>query len=253
MSRHATLGENPDFYNLFPPKIACPVSYPIPYSCLDDKMLNYKEHLSKSSHSRPDENSLGVVLHVGVAFFKQFIVAVKQDLVIHRSIKGLHCTWLVPCTRASSDGVDISDSGEWIHLKRGVAPWRVWPNWSTWTLHHALRWDSHLVESQEGLETKVGPRIDLVERLFGNRALVWCLAGIDYEMPELDSDDLILGSGLCPWSPTVALYVSLNSDVEVVLMCLDSLRLPSCTRNPHISSSISIVKIIKESVFLQLA
>ncbi|KAI5653746.1 hypothetical protein M9H77_30933 [Catharanthus roseus] len=27
-------------------------------------------------------------------------------------------------------------------------------------------------------------------RLFGNQALVWCLAGVDYEMPELDSDDL---------------------------------------------------------------
>ncbi|KAI5673498.1 hypothetical protein M9H77_13862 [Catharanthus roseus] len=27
-------------------------------------------------------------------------------------------------------------------------------------------------------------------RLFCNRALVWCLAGIDYEMPELGSDGL---------------------------------------------------------------
>ncbi|KAI5659113.1 hypothetical protein M9H77_27906 [Catharanthus roseus] len=60
------------------------------------------------------------------------------------------------------------------------------------------------------------------ERLFGNRALVWCFAGIDYEMPELGSDDLVLGSGLDPWSPKAA------------LICLDSLRLPSCTRNPHV-------------------
>ncbi|KAI5668015.1 hypothetical protein M9H77_17868 [Catharanthus roseus] len=36
------------------------------------------------------------------------------------SIRGLHYTWLVPRTRASTDGVDISDSGEWIHLKRRV-------------------------------------------------------------------------------------------------------------------------------------
>ncbi|KAI5667215.1 hypothetical protein M9H77_17068 [Catharanthus roseus] len=28
--------------------------------------------------------------------------------------------WLIPRTRASSDGVDVLDSGEWIHLKRGV-------------------------------------------------------------------------------------------------------------------------------------
>ncbi|KAI5654398.1 hypothetical protein M9H77_31585 [Catharanthus roseus] len=41
------------------------------------------------------------------------------DLVFG-SIRGLHCKWLVPRTRASSDGVDVSDSGEWIHLKRGV-------------------------------------------------------------------------------------------------------------------------------------
>ncbi|KAI5672636.1 hypothetical protein M9H77_13000 [Catharanthus roseus] len=51
---------------------------------------------------------------------------------------------------------------EWIHLKRGIAPQRVLPNWSMWTPHHALRWDGSLVESQEGLETKVGPRADLV-------------------------------------------------------------------------------------------
>ncbi|KAI5659870.1 hypothetical protein M9H77_28663 [Catharanthus roseus] len=41
------------------------------------------------------------------------------DLVFG-SVRGLQCTWLVPRTRASSDGVDDSDSGEWIHLKRGV-------------------------------------------------------------------------------------------------------------------------------------
>ncbi|KAI5676598.1 hypothetical protein M9H77_07548 [Catharanthus roseus] len=41
------------------------------------------------------------------------------DLVFG-SVKGLHYTWLVLHTRASSDGVDISDSREWIHLKRGI-------------------------------------------------------------------------------------------------------------------------------------
>ncbi|KAI5662616.1 hypothetical protein M9H77_21939 [Catharanthus roseus] len=124
------------------------------------------------------------------------------------------CTWLVFRTRASSDGIDNSDSGEWIHLKRRVVSWRVWPNRSTWTPHHALWWDGRLVESQEGLEAKVGPKIDLVERLFGNRALVWCLAGIDYDMPKFDSDDLFVGSRPCPSSPTVAPCVSLHSDVE---------------------------------------
>ncbi|KAI5650119.1 hypothetical protein M9H77_36124 [Catharanthus roseus] len=43
------------------------------------------------------------------------------DLVFG-SIRGLYCTWLVPRTRASSHGVDVSYLGEWIHLKRGVDP-----------------------------------------------------------------------------------------------------------------------------------
>ncbi|KAI5682846.1 hypothetical protein M9H77_04074 [Catharanthus roseus] len=73
-------------------------------------------------------------------------------------------------------------------------------------------------------------------RLFCNRALVWCSAGIDYKMLELGSNDLVLGSELCPWSPTVALHVLLNLGIEVALMCLDSLRLSNCAPNPYISS-----------------
>ncbi|KAI5674060.1 hypothetical protein M9H77_14424 [Catharanthus roseus] len=42
------------------------------------------------------------------------------DLVFG-SVRGLHCTWLVPCMRASSGGMDDSDSGKWIYLKRGAA------------------------------------------------------------------------------------------------------------------------------------
>ncbi|KAI5657702.1 hypothetical protein M9H77_26495 [Catharanthus roseus] len=91
------------------------------------------------------------------------------------------------------------------------------------TLHHALRWDGRLVESQKGLETKAGLRADL-------------------EMPELISDDLVMGSELCPKSPTVALHVLSNSSVEAELMCLDSLRLPSCVQTLHVGSSINIVK-----------
>ncbi|KAI5650487.1 hypothetical protein M9H77_36492 [Catharanthus roseus] len=128
--------------------------------------------------------------------------------------------------------VDDLDSGEWIHLKRGVVPWRAWPNRSTWTPQHSLQWDGRLVESQEWLETKVGPRADLIEML------------------KFDSDDLVVGSRPCPSSPTVALCISLHSGVEAALMCLDSLRLPICTQNPHVSSSISFVKITKESVLL---
>ncbi|KAI5667838.1 hypothetical protein M9H77_17691 [Catharanthus roseus] len=61
-----------------------------------------------------------------------------------------------------------------------------------------------------------------------------CLAGTDYEMPELISDYLVMGSGFCPWSPTVTLHALLNSGVEAALMCLNSLRLPNCIRTPHV-------------------
>ncbi|KAI5654808.1 hypothetical protein M9H77_31995 [Catharanthus roseus] len=89
------------------------------------------------------------------------------------SVRGLHCTWLVPRTRASSDGVDDSDSRKWIHLKRGV--------------------------DREGC----GPI-----GLRGHRIMLCCVV-------RLPSED-------------IACF--LHWGVEAVLMCLDSLRLPSCAR-----------------------
>ncbi|KAI5682713.1 hypothetical protein M9H77_03941 [Catharanthus roseus] len=74
--------------------------------------------------------------------------------------------------------------------------------------------------------------------------------GIESKMPELVSDDLVMGSGLCPLSSAVALHVLLNSGVEVAQMCLDSFRLPSYIRTPHIGSSISDVKATKEKCFI---
>ncbi|KAI5669815.1 hypothetical protein M9H77_19668 [Catharanthus roseus] len=111
----------------------------------------------------------------------------------------------------------------------------------------------HLVESLEGLETKVGLRADLVGAL-GICSLVWPVIWrvrfIDYEILELGSDDLVMGSGLSSWSPTVALHVLLNLSVEAVLMYLNSLRLPSCIQTFHVGSSISDVKATKEKCFL---
>ncbi|KAI5673001.1 hypothetical protein M9H77_13365 [Catharanthus roseus] len=68
------------------------------------------------------------------------------------SVRELHCTWLVSRTRASSDAVDVLDSREWIHLKKGVDRRGCGP----------IVGFGHLVESQEGLETEVGPRANLV-------------------------------------------------------------------------------------------
>ncbi|KAI5653255.1 hypothetical protein M9H77_30442 [Catharanthus roseus] len=44
-----------------------------------------------------------------------------------------------------------------------------------------------------------------------NRSLVWCSAGIDYEMPELGSDGLVLRIRTLSVEPPVTLHVLLNS------------------------------------------
>ncbi|KAI5657906.1 hypothetical protein M9H77_26699 [Catharanthus roseus] len=46
-------------------------------------------------------------------------------------------------------------------LEEGCSTVEVWPSRSIWTPYHALQWVGRLVESQEGLETKVGPRQNL--------------------------------------------------------------------------------------------
>ncbi|KAI5675395.1 hypothetical protein M9H77_06345 [Catharanthus roseus] len=98
--------------------------------------------------------------------FRPGLKFVKNQVNGH--VSRLHCTWIVPRTKSSSDDVDGFLTLRVDPLEEGRSTLRAWPN--------------YLVESQEGLETEVGPRVDLVEG---------------------------------------------------ALMCLDSLRLPSCARNPH--------------------
>ncbi|KAI5675436.1 hypothetical protein M9H77_06386 [Catharanthus roseus] len=155
-------------------------------------------------------------------------------------------------------------------LERGsVVAWRILTQ-SVFTLtsHHALRWVGRLVESEERLETKIGLRADLVgapgicslvwpviwgTQSLWNRALVRNLVDIDYKMPELVSEHLVMGSGLRSWSPTITLHVSLNLDVEAELMYPDSLKLPSCIRTPHVDSTISAVQKQKKMVSYNIA
>ncbi|KAI5659112.1 hypothetical protein M9H77_27905 [Catharanthus roseus] len=47
---------NLDFDNLFFSETLCFVFYSVNCSCLEDRMLNYKEHLSKSPHAQPNKN-----------------------------------------------------------------------------------------------------------------------------------------------------------------------------------------------------
>ncbi|KAI5652523.1 hypothetical protein M9H77_29710 [Catharanthus roseus] len=140
------------------------------------------------------------------------------DLVFE-SVRGLHCTWPVPRTRASFDGVDVSNSREWIYLKRSVDRGGCGP----------IGLHGHRIMLCGGIRLP-----SRESRGARHRALVWYLAGIDYEMSELGSDDFVVGSRLYPWSPIVTLHVILNSGVETALMCLDSLRLSSYARNPHV-------------------
>ncbi|KAI5664805.1 hypothetical protein M9H77_24128 [Catharanthus roseus] len=104
-------------------------------------------------------------------------------------------------SRASSDDVDILDSEEWIHLKRGIDCRGCGPI----GLHRHLIMLCGRVRPPSGesggIEIEVGPR-----------------EGRPGRCRKSSADDLVLGSGLCPWSPTMALNVSMNSGVEVALM-----------------------------------
>ncbi|KAI5663733.1 hypothetical protein M9H77_23056 [Catharanthus roseus] len=116
-----------------------------------------------------------------------------------------------PRTRASSDGVDDLDSGEWIHLKRGVNCGGCSPIGVRG--HRIMLYGGFRLSSEES---------------GGTRHRGWSQGR---------------PSRPCPLNSIVALHVSLHSGVEVALMCLDSLRLPNRTRNPYSSSSTNIVKI----------
>ncbi|KAI5658565.1 hypothetical protein M9H77_27358 [Catharanthus roseus] len=74
------LGENLDFDNLFPPEILCPVFYPVDCSCLEDRILNYKEHFSKSSNAELDKNWIDMF----VSKFSANIYSSHKHLVLYR-------------------------------------------------------------------------------------------------------------------------------------------------------------------------
>ncbi|KAI5650755.1 hypothetical protein M9H77_36760 [Catharanthus roseus] len=131
---------------------------------------------------------------------------------VNGRISGLHYMWLVPRTRASSDNVDGFLTLRVDPLEEERSTLRTWPN-------QYLR----------------GHRIMLCggTRPYGVWLVLTTRCRILVPMASF------WGSGLCPLSPTVALHVLLNLGVKAALMYLDSLRLPSCARNPYISSGRS--------------
>ncbi|KAI5651004.1 hypothetical protein M9H77_37009 [Catharanthus roseus] len=87
----------------------------------------------------------------------------------------------------------------------------------------------------------MGVRLFVIERSY----VVWLV--FDYEMPELISDGLVLGIRTLSVEPHCCITCSFKIGHRAALMCLDSLRLPSCARNPHVGSSIGFVKICREA------
>ncbi|KAI5669508.1 hypothetical protein M9H77_19361 [Catharanthus roseus] len=74
------LGENLDFDNPFLPETLCPVFYPVDCSCLENRMLNYKERLSKSPHAQPDK----IWIDIFVCKFPANIYSVHKHLILYR-------------------------------------------------------------------------------------------------------------------------------------------------------------------------
>ncbi|KAI5672534.1 hypothetical protein M9H77_12898 [Catharanthus roseus] len=74
------LGENLDFDNPLLPETLCPVFYPVDCLCLEDRMLNYKEHLSKSPCTQPDKNLIDMFVYK----FSANIYLEHKHLVLYR-------------------------------------------------------------------------------------------------------------------------------------------------------------------------
>ncbi|KAI5661956.1 hypothetical protein M9H77_21279 [Catharanthus roseus] len=81
----------------------------------------------------------------------------------------------------------------------------------------------------------MGVRLFVIERSY----VVWLV--FDYEMPELSSDGLVLGIRTLSVEPHCCITCSFKIGHRAALMCLDSLRLPSCARNPPVGSSIGFL------------
>ncbi|KAI5656988.1 hypothetical protein M9H77_25781 [Catharanthus roseus] len=99
---------------------------------------------------------LEFVTRVNFEFVFGFKIITSGFDHVFESVRGLHCMWLVSRTRASS--YDVDDFRLWRvdPLERGHNTVEgLAQSVLRKTLYHALRWDSRVVESQEGLEIKL--------------------------------------------------------------------------------------------------
>ncbi|KAI5680920.1 hypothetical protein M9H77_02147 [Catharanthus roseus] len=145
------------------------------------------------------------------------------------SVRGLHCTWLVPRTRASSDGLDDLDSGEWIHLKRGIDHGGCGP----------IDLRGHL-KSQEGLDTEVGPKADLIDL---GQTGTYSLVPRGTQIPYSAAVNLVVGLGvshlLTPNHPFV-IYTHLKG--PIFLICKQNWCTTRICTQTDISSTFKVVR-----------
>lgn len=80
-----------------------------------------------------------------------------------------------------------------------------------------------------------------------------CLASNDFKMSELVSNDPVIGSVLCLWSPNFCIAWFLELELDAVLICLDSLKFPSCTQTTHMGLCIYTFKVVKEMISFNFA
>ncbi|KAI5682514.1 hypothetical protein M9H77_03742 [Catharanthus roseus] len=113
---------------------------------------------------------------------------------VNGHVSGLHCTWSVPRTGASSDDVDGFLTLRVDPLEEGHSTLRVWPNRYLCGYRIILCGGTVPQESVAYLTSDMGVRLFVIERSYRN-------------LVPMSS---IWGSRPCPWSPTVALHVLLN-------------------------------------------
>ncbi|KAI5669630.1 hypothetical protein M9H77_19483 [Catharanthus roseus] len=98
-----------DFDNPFLPETFCPIFYSVDCSCLEDRMLNYKEHISKSPRAQPDKNWIDMF----ICKFPPNIYPAHKHLVLYRFLYILQehenkvintCVYLATTTLAYGTG-----------------------------------------------------------------------------------------------------------------------------------------------------
>ncbi|KAI5682697.1 hypothetical protein M9H77_03925 [Catharanthus roseus] len=80
---------------------------------------------------------------------------------VNKRVSGLHCMWLVPCTRASSNDGDEFLTLRMDPLKEGRSTWRAWPN--RYLRGHRIM----LCVGTPVLTSDIGVRLFVIERSYG--------------------------------------------------------------------------------------